>query len=150
MLKAFDYLDSIRVMKLRIQIKTRQAQQLRDTVSNITASMDEEHVSHTKNTSAMADAMVMILDIEEEISEMRNKLCKRRREILTILDRIKPEYAIVLSGCFIEGKSTKDLAIALYLSKRQVQRRLSNGLAEFQIILNNLTEHGDASCAGAK
>lgn len=112
MLKAFDYLDSIRVMKLRIQIKTRQAQQLRDTVSNITASMDEEHVSHTKNTSAMADAMVMILDLEEEISEMRNKLCKRRREILTILDRIKPEYAIVLSGYFIEGKSTKDLAIA--------------------------------------
>ena len=150
MLKAFDYLDSIRVMKLRIQIKTRQAQQLRDTVSNITASMDEEHVSHTKNTSAMADAMVMILDLEEEISEMRNKLCKRRREILTILDRIKPEYAIVLSGYFIEGKSTKDLAIALYLSKRQVQRRLSNGLAEFQIILTNLTEHGDASWTGAK
>lgn len=112
--------------------------------------MDEEHVSHTKNTSAMADAMVMILDIEEEISEMKNRLCKRRREILTILDRIKPEYAIVLSGYFIEGKSTKDLAIALYLSKRQVQRRLSNGLAEFQIILNNLTEHGDASWTGAK
>ena len=60
MLKAFDYLDSIRVMKLRIQIKTRQAQQLRDTVSNITASMDEEHVSHTKNTSAMADAIFAI------------------------------------------------------------------------------------------
>lgn len=42
----------------------------------------------------------------------------------------------MLSGYFIEGKSTKDLAIALYLSKRQVQRRLSNGLAEFQIRAN--------------
>ena len=55
----------------------------------------------------MANTMAMILDIEEEISELRNILCKRQKEILTILDKMEPEYASVLSGRFIEGKYVK-------------------------------------------
>ena len=31
---AFDYLDSLRTIEIRIQIKTRQAQHLRDTMSH--------------------------------------------------------------------------------------------------------------------
>ena len=68
MMKAFDYLDSVRVIEIRIQIKTRQAEHLRDTMSNITAPLDKEQVSHTKNVSAMQDTMAMVLDLEEEIS----------------------------------------------------------------------------------
>ena len=104
MMKAFDYLDSLRTIEIRIQIKTRQAQHLRDTMSSITAPLDKEQVSHTKNVSAMQDTMAMVLDLEEEISELKNTLMKRRKEILTILDHMKPEHASVLSGRFIEGK----------------------------------------------
>lgn len=43
-------------------------------MSNITAPMDKEQVSHTKNVSAMQNTMAMVLDIEEEISELRNRL----------------------------------------------------------------------------
>lgn len=143
MIKAFDYLDSVRTIEIRIQIKTRQAQHLRDTMSNITAPMDKEQVSHTKNVSAMQDTMAMVLDIEEEISELRNRLTKRRREILIILDQMKPEYASVLSGRFIERKTTKELGNILYLSKRQIERRMKDALDTFQLILNDLIEHGD-------
>lgn len=79
MMKAFDYLDSLRTIEIRIQIKTRQARHLRDTMSNITAPMDMEQVSHTKNVSAMQDTMAMVLDLEEEISELKNTLMKRRK-----------------------------------------------------------------------
>ena len=143
MMKAFDYLDSLRAMEIRIQMKTRQAQHLRDTMSNITASMDKEQVSHTKNVSAMQDTMAMVLDIEEEISELENTLTKRRKEILTILDQMKPEHAIVLSGRFIEGKSTRELGNIMFLSMRQIERRLNDAVGAFQLILNDLTEHGD-------
>ena len=61
MMMAFDYLDSLRTIEIRIQIKTRQAQHLRDTMSSITAPMDKEQVSHTKNVSAMQDTMAMVL-----------------------------------------------------------------------------------------
>ena len=140
---AFDYLDSLRTIEIRIQIKTRQAQHLRDTMSSITAPMDKEQVSHTKNVSAMQDTMAMVLDIEEEISELRNQLTKRRREILIILDQMKPEYACVLSGKFVERRSTKEIGNMLFLSKRQIERRLKDALDAFQLILNDLVEHGD-------
>ena len=81
--------------------------------------------------------------IEEEISELRNILCKRQKEILTILDKMEPEYASVLSGRFIEGKSVKELRTVLFLSRRQIERRMNDALAEFQIKLNDLIEHGD-------
>ena len=123
--------------------KTRQAQHLRETMCNNTVTMDTEQVSHTRNVSAMANTMAMILDIEEEISELRNILCKRQKEILTILDKMEPEYASVLSGRFIEGKSVKELRTVLFLSRRQIERRMNDALAEFQIKLNDLIEHGD-------
>ena len=85
----------------------------------------------------------MVLDIEEEISELENTLTKRRQEILTILDQMKPEHAIVLSGRFIEGKSTKELGNIMFLSMRQIERRLNDAVGAFQLILNDLTEHGD-------
>ena len=81
--------------------------------------------------------------IEEEISELRNILCKRQKEILTILDKMEPEYASVLSGRFIEGKSVKELRTVLFLSRRQIERRMNDALAEFQIKLNDLIEPGD-------
>ena len=143
MMMAFDYLDSLRTIEIRIQIKTRQAQHLRDTMSSITAPMDKEQVSHTKNVSAMQDTMAMVLDIEEEISELRNQLTKRRREILIILDQMKPEYASGLSGKFVERRSTKEIGNMLFLSKRQIERRLKDALDAFQLILNDLVEHGD-------
>lgn len=143
MMKAFDYLDSLRTIEIRIQIKTRQAQHLRDTMSNITAPMDKEQVSHTKNVSAMQDTMAMVLDLDEEISDLKNTLRKRRKEILTILDQMKPEHASVLSGRFIEGKSTKELGSIMFLSMRQIERRLNDALEAFQLILNDLIEHGD-------
>ncbi|MBQ9210182.1 MAG: sigma-70 family RNA polymerase sigma factor [Clostridia bacterium] len=143
MMKAFDYLDSIRAMEIRIQLKARQAQHLRDTMSNITAPMDKEQVSHTKNVSAMQDAMAMVLDLEEEISQLKNMLMKRRKEIMTILDQMKPEYADVLSGRFIEGKSTKELGNIMFLSMRSIERRLNEALDAFQLMLNDLIEHGD-------
>ena len=143
MMMAFDYLDSLRTIEIRIQIKTRQAQHLRDTMSSISAPMDKEQVSHTKNVSAMQDTMAMVLDIEEEISELRNQLTKRRREILIILDHIKSEYASVLSGKFVERRSTKEIGNMLFLSKRQIERRLKDALDAFQLILNDLVEHGD-------
>ena len=49
----------------------------------------------------------------------------------------------VLSGRFIEGKSVKELRTVLFLSRRQIERRMNDALAEFQIKLNDLIEHGD-------
>ena len=136
MMKAFDFLDSIRTMEIRIQIKTRQAQHLRDTMSNITAPMDKEQVSHTKNVSALQDTMAMVLDIENEIKELRSIVAKRQKEVLTLLDRMNAENANVISCRFIEGKSLKELGKILFLSRRQTERRMNDALDEFQNLLN--------------
>ena len=63
---------------------------------------------------------------------------------------MKPEYASVLSGRFIERRTTKELGNILYLSKRQIERRLKDALDAFQLILNDLIEHGDVPWPGKK
>lgn len=109
----------------------------------IIAYQEPEQNTLLPETWEIEHTMAMILDIEEEISELRNILCKRQKEILTILDKMEPEYASVLSGRFIEGKSVKELRTVLFLSRRQIERRMNDALAEFQIKLNDLIEHGD-------
>ena len=150
MIDARQYLRSFRTKESQIQLKLEQIQRLKDRLLSTSASMDKEQVSHTKNVSAMQDTMAMVLDIEEEISELRNRLTKRRREILIILDQMKPEYASVLSGRFIERKTTKELGNILYLSKRQIERRMKDALDAFQLILNDLIEHGDVPWPATK
>ena len=49
MTDAREYLESIRSLEIRIQMKIRQVKKLRDSLTSITAPMDKEQVTHTKN-----------------------------------------------------------------------------------------------------
>ena len=136
MIEASEFLDSVRMMEVKIQMKARQLQHLRDTATNTTAPMDRELVTHTKNVGAMGDTVAMIIDMEAEIKLLKGVVDARRKEILWLLDQLNPEDASILSYVYVERISTKDLCRELFLSRRQVQRRLKDALKAFQAVLN--------------
>ena len=135
MTDAREYLESIRSLEIRIQMKIRQVKKLRDSLTSITAPMDKVQVTHTKNVGIMADTIAAIIDIENMIDQQTRELTIKKRDGISCLDRIQAQSANVLSGYYIEGKSTEQLGKELFLYRRQVQRRIKEAMVEFQLAM---------------
>ncbi len=136
MIDAYEYLSSIRAVEIRIQMKIDQVHRLRDRVDSISAPpLDKDHVTHTKDLSAMQKTLAMIFDLEREIDQQTCELIGKKQEALCIFDQMHAESAQILSCYYLKGQSTKDLGKTMFLSRRQVQRRLKEALREFQAVL---------------
>ena len=137
MTDAYEYLSSIRAVEIRIQMKISQMRQLRDRVTDISApQLEKDHVSHTKDPAGMEKTMAMLIDIQEEIDQQTCELVARKTEALCLLDRLKAEDARILSAYYLKGESTKEQSKLMFLSRRQVQRKLKKALQEFQMVLS--------------
>lgn len=137
MIDAYEYLSSIRAVEIRIQMKIEQMQQLRDRVNSISAPpLEKDRVMHTKDPLGMQKTMAVILDLEKEIDQQTSELMDRKVEAFALLDQLRAENAHILSCYYLKGQSTKDLSRTLFLSRRQVQRRLKEALCEFQLVLS--------------
>ena len=141
MIEAREFLESVSTMEIKIQMKTRQVQHLRDTLTNTTPPMDRELVTHTKNVDVMGNTVAMIIDTEAEIKLLESMKDERRKEILSLLDQLNPKNASILSYVYVERVPTKELCQELFLSRRQVQRRLKDALKAFQTVLNESKEN---------
>lgn len=141
MIDAYEYLSSIRAVEIRIQMKIDQVRHLRDRVNSISAPpLDKDHVTHTKDPSVMQKTLAMIFDLEKEIDQQTFELMGKKQKTLCMLDQMHAESAQLLSCYYLEGQSTKDLGKTMFLSRRQVQRRLKEALREFQLILSRQSD----------
>ena len=136
MIDARKYLEGIRSTRRRIHMKMKRVQSLRESLTQITASMDKEQVSHTKNVGIMADTIAMIMDTEKEIQLQTKELVAAKEEANVLLEQIDPEYGSVLQAYYIEGEKIGEIVKELFISRRTVERRLNAGLDVFQAFLN--------------
>jgi DNA-directed RNA polymerase specialized sigma24 family protein len=88
----------------------------------------------------MQKTLAMIFDLEKEIDQQTCELIGKKQETLCLLDQMHAESAQLLSCYYLEGQSTKDLGKTMFLSRRQVQRRLKEALREFQLILSRQSD----------
>ncbi len=140
MINAREYLRAVRIAEKRIRLNTQQVQHLWDQVLSISAPMDKEQVTHTKNTDVMGETVAAIIDIQKEIDRQTSELYKKQREAYILFEMISPESAEILMEYFFGNKTVSVVARTIHLSKRQTQRRLNNALAEFQTLLDR---HGN-------
>lgn len=135
-MNACEFLNSVRVLDSRIRMKMNQVASLRDSLTSPASPFGQEKVSGSKNVGAMGNSVALIIDIDKDIERLREELAMRQKEILYLLDQIKPEYAGVLFSYYIEGKSTKEIGTSRFLSRRQIQRLLKAGTVQFQSALD--------------
>ena len=136
MTDARKYLESFRIQESRIQLKTEQVQSLQERLTSITAPMDKEQVSHTKNVGIMADTVAMIVDIQREIDQQTADLYRRKREAYQLLDQLHPAHERLLLDRYLEGKTLDELRGRLFVSKRQLLRRSKEAIAELQKVID--------------
>ena len=137
MVDAREYLESIRRDELRIGLKLRLIQNLRDQLCSISGSVANEQVSHTRNVSVMADTMATIVDMQNEIDHQANEIVKRKQKAYLLLDQINPESAAILVDYYFDKKTIITIGRSIHLERRQTYRRLNEALAELQIVLDS-------------
>ena len=135
MIDARTYLESIRALDIRIQMKMRQIQHMRESLTSITASNDKEPVSKTRNVSVMAETIARISDIEKDIAQQTTDLFNKKAMAIHLFDQLSADHASVLSSHYLERRSTKEIADSMYISKRQVERNIKAAIIEFQQVL---------------
>ena len=126
MTDARKYLESFRIQESRIQLKTEQVQSLQERLTSITAPMDKEQVSHTKNVGIMADT----------VDQQTADLYRRKREAYQLLDQLHPAHERLLLDRYLEGKTLDELRGRLFVSKRQLLRRSKEAIAELQKVID--------------
>ena len=136
MTDAREFLESIRKTELRLQMRQRQLQAMRDRLLCITPAMDQELVSHTRNVGAMADSIAMILDMEKEIDQETSEFILVKKKALGLMNLIAPEHSEILIERFFEAKTFPEIGRILFVTERQAQRRLKEAVAEYQRVLN--------------
>ena len=136
MIDAREYLHSFRIADSKIQLKIQQVQKLNDRLLSLTAPMDKEQVSHTKNVGIMAETIATIVDKKNEVDRENSELTKKKCELIEFMCQMPAEDAKILLDHFLAGKTILAIGKELFISKRQAQRRVNEAVIEFQNLLN--------------
>ena len=136
MIDAREYLNYFRIAESRIELKAKQIQSLQDRLQSLSPALDQEHVSHTKNVTVMADTIAIITDIQRDIDQQTSEIFQRKREAYQLLDQISPENAAILIERYFDGKTVQAICQMIHVTKRQAQRRINEAIDELQGVLN--------------
>ena len=133
MIDAREYLHSFRIADSKIQLKIQQVQKLNDRLLSLTAPMDKEQVSHTKNVGIMAETIATIVDKKNEVDRENSELTKKKCELIEFMCQMPAEDAKILLD---HSKTILAIGKELFITKRQAQRRVNEAVIEFQNLLN--------------
>ena len=137
MIEARKYLESFKTDESRIELKLEQIHYLQERLSNISAALVNDPVSHTRNVTVMADTMATIVDMQKEIDQQTNEIVKRKHEAYLLLEQINPESAAILVDYFFKKKTIIAISRTMHLERRQTYRKLNEAIAELQFVLNS-------------
>ena len=137
MIDAREYLNYFRIAESRIELKISQMQSLQDRLLSLSPTLDQEHVSHAKNVTVMADTIAIITDMQRDIDQQTSEIFQRKREAYQLLDHISPENAAILIERYFDGKTVRAISQMIYVTKRQAQRRINEAIEELQNVLNS-------------
>ena len=138
MIDAHDYLQYFRIAESQIELKIKQIKNLQDRLYSISAPIDKEPGSHTRNVTVMADTTAIIIDMQKEIDQQTSAILQRKREAFLLLDQIKPENAAVLMDRYFNRKTILNISHSIHVTKRQTLRKLNDAIEEFQTVLNTI------------
>lgn len=111
-MKAQHYLEQLDHLETVIQNKEIEKEQWRDIAEGMTARYDGERVQSSGSQQKMSDAVNKIADICSEIDEIKCDLVEKRKEIISMIEKLKPKEYKVLHLLYIHKKSFKEVAAA--------------------------------------
>lgn len=121
-MKAQEELEQILIDEAIIESKNEQLVRLESLAMRMTAAMDGEIVSRTRNNDPMGTYKVQKEKLEKEIARIQGKNDRRKEFLSSIIDSLrKPAYIKILYGLFFNGKDLTEVADEIGYSYRHTQ-----------------------------
>lgn len=137
-MNARDYLDSLAEAQERIKMNQERVRRLHESLTSLTAPMDKEQVSHTKNVGIMADTIARIVDMEQEIDQQTELLYGMQQRARVYFNMLKPINAQLLVLHFIDGKSYEEIGKTMGYAQSTVFLIRKNAIKELQEMFDHL------------
>ena len=121
---AHEYLSQAYLLEQQVQSKLSQIESLRALATCITPRpTDQEPVSHSRNVSAMADTVLKIMEMNQELDDQIDALVDKKLEISRTIAQVRDVlYRLVLEKRYLTFNTWEEIAVDLHYSVRSVQR----------------------------
>lgn len=137
MQQAREYLERALDIDERIKNKTLEKEQWRSIAECTSASAEGERVQSSGSMHKMEDAVIKILEIEEEIDEMIEQLINMKQEIIKTIDKIEDTKSYsLLHKRYVQGKSFEEIQDQTQFSQSTIERKFNQAYEQVQRILD--------------
>ena len=136
-MKAKEYLQQARYLDNRINSKIQQIQSLNDLATSCSAVISDMPRNPNRGGSRMADAVIKIVSLQEELNMDINALVELKREIMCVIKAVpNTEHQTLLEKRYLCFISWEQIAVDLNYSIQHTYRMHDAALKEIDCILN--------------
>ena len=128
---AKEYLGQARFLDMRINSKIQQVASLNELATKCTATISDMPRNPNRGGSRMADAVIKIIDLQEEINRDIDKLVELKREIMEVIRAVpNAEYQTVLEKRYLCFSAWEQIAVDMNYSIQHIYRLRDRALNE--------------------
>lgn len=121
MIDAKRYLQQVKQCEVRIQIKMEDLEQLKAFTTKVTSTLSDVSVSGTKNNDKLGDAIVRIIELQNDINCEIDRLVDLKKEVCAVLDEVSNEdQHTVLYKRYVLFKCWEQIACDMNMTYRNV------------------------------
>ena len=126
-----EYLLQARYLDERIHSKVQQVESLNDLATSCSAVISDMPRNPNRGGSKMADAVIKIVSLQEEINMDLNALVELKREIMGVIKAVpNVEYQTLLEKRYLCFISWEQIAVDMNYSMQHIHRMHSAALKE--------------------
>jgi len=126
---AKEFLGQAYRLDQRINSKLQQIDSLRSLTQKVTQSYDGEVVSRTRNVSSLEDAIIRLMEAEDELNKQIDILVDTKIEIGKLIDLVHNEtYRLILEKRYLCFMPWDQIAADMHYSRRWVLNKHERAL----------------------
>ena len=135
-MNAFEFLNELKKIDAMIKNKEIEIEQWRSIATNSTVCSDGERVQSSGSKQKMADAVCEFVDITAEVEAEKNRLIKKKRDIIQVIEQLPATQYDLLHKIYVQSftlAEAADMEMRSYSWAKNVHRK---GLSNVQKILD--------------
>lgn len=135
---AKEYLGQARFLDMRINSKIQQVASLNELATKCTTTISDMPKNPNRGDSRMADSVIKIIDLQDEINSDINKLVELKREIMGVIKAVpNMEYQTLLEKRYLCFITWEQIAVDMNYSMQYTFRIYERALKEIDQLLQS-------------
>ncbi|MFV0503737.1 MAG: DUF1492 domain-containing protein [Lachnospirales bacterium] len=135
---AKEYLGQARFLDMRINSKIQQVASLNELATMCTTTLSDMPKNPNRGDSRMADSVIKIIDLQDEINSDINKLVELKREIMGVIKAVpNMEYQTLLEKRYLCFITWEQIAVDMNYSMQYTFRIHERALKEIDQLLQS-------------